>query len=727
VVLKNNCERTAKIHMEDFLKLVRSKYNKKDQKIIGGALEFAKISHEGQTRIGSSSPYIIHPIAVAKNLIHLNMDSATIAAALLHDVIEDADVPEKTIEKEFGKEVAFLVRGATKLSKIQYQGMERYVENLRKMFLAMAEDIRVVLIKLYDRLNNLETLYVFPAGKQERIAKESLEIYSPLAYRLGIGELRGQIEDLAFPYAYPQEYKWLIANTKEKYEERIKYLKKVQPIVLKELKKEGINPKNIHSRAKHHYSLYQKLLKFDMDFEKIYDLVALRIITDSEDIEQCYKILGIVHKLWKPLPGLIKDYIALPKPNGYSSLHTTVFCVDGKITEFQIRTPKMHQEAEHGVAAHWAYVESGKPLDGTKIDEKKFGWIKELRGWRNKNKNPEEFMESLRIDFFKERVFVLTPKGDVIDLPEGSCPIDFAYHIHTDLGHRCQGAKINGKIVPLDRELQNWDVVDIISGKEKNPRSSWLYFVKTTIAKSRIKNWLKNQDKEDNLKQGVEILNQALNQFKNTTWEKLPKEKKDELLKKFPYPDLSALIIAVGQGDISPRQILKGIFKEEEIFEQKKIKKEGIIKLTRIPIKIGGQRNLLIKMAKCCSPVPGEKICAYITKNRGAIVHRESCPISKGIKRNFPERLTNAVWENEKETKFLLSVRIAAQDRIGLIKDTTSAITNVGINIFGMKGDHPKDGIASVSVKVEVSNIEEAEKVFLALKSVKGVIEIKRE
>ncbi len=595
---------------------------------------------------------------------------------------------------------------------------------MRKLFVAMPEDIRVVLIKLFDRMDNLKTLNVLPEEKQKRIANETLEIYSPLAYRLGIGELKGQLEDLAFPYAYPKEYSWLMKNIKERIEQRKKYLKKVQPIILRALKKEGITPFDIHSRAKHYFSLYQKLLRYDMDFDKIYDLMALRIITNSEEIEKCYEVLGIIHKLWRPVPGRIKDYIALPKPNGYRSLHTTVFCVDGKITEFQIRTPKMHEEAEHGVAAHWAHVEMGKPKDGPKINGKKFNWVRELRNWQKEHGASEEFLESFKIDFFKNRVFVLTPKGDVIDLPEGSSPIDFAYQIHTDLGHRCQTAIINGKIAPLDKVLQNWDVVEIVLGKEKNPKRNWLYFAKTSNARSKIKNWLKNQNKKESFAQGMEILNQTLIQFKNLTWDKLSKEKKEELLKKFPQQGLESLIVAIGQGEISPKQIIKSLFKEEEIFEPP-IKER--VKLGKIPVSVGGEKNLLIKLANCCSPVPEEKIQAYITKNRGAIVHRASCKAIKAIKKKTPERLINATWENLKEAKFVFPLKVLARDRIGMLRDISSAVTNTGLNILNLSGGNPKDGMGWFSIKVEVQNLDEAEKLLLNLKNVRGVVEVKRE
>lgn len=466
-----------------------------DPKLIKRAFEFAAEAHKGQKRL-SGEDYIIHPLRVAKSLTKMKLDSRTVAAGLLHDVIDDTPFSLEDLKKEFGKEVAFLVSGVSKLGKLRYPKSELPVgpisertkkpidaaaENLRKMFFAMAEDLRVVLIKLTDRLHNMETLGSVPEEKRKRISLETLEIFAPLANRLGMGEMKGRLEDLAFPELYPKEYDWLIKNVKEKYSERKIYLEKIKPAAAKLLEKEGIKPLDIHLRAKHYWSLYQKLLRYNMDWEKIYDLIALRLIV--KDIETCYRTLGIIHKHWKPLPGRIKDYIALPKPSGYRSLHTTVFCLDGKIIEIQIRAPEMHREAECGIAAHWVLKENL----GRKTRRKKFAWVTQLRDWQKEIPEPKEFFEGLKRDFFKNRIFVFTPKGDVIDLPENATPVDFAYAVHSEIGNHCAGAKANGKIVPLNSSLKNGDVVEIVINKKREPSADWLSFVKTGLAKSRIK------------------------------------------------------------------------------------------------------------------------------------------------------------------------------------------------------------------------------------------------
>lgn len=460
------------------------------------AYEFARTAHQGQKR-SSGEPYFNHCLATAQTLIDMRLDAKTIIAGLLHDVVEDTKYTLQDIKKNFGEEIAFMVEGITKLGKIKFRGDQQKIENLRKMFLAMAEDVRVVLIKLADRLHNMNTLQFVPPEKQKRIALETLEIYVPLAHRLGMGEIKGHLEDLSFQYLYPKEYKWVIDNLSEKYQEREKYIEKITPVIHQELNKENINPLKIDARAKHYYSLYKKLLKYDMNFEKIHDLVAVRIVVNT--IEECYGVLGVIHKLWRPMPGKIKDYIALPKPNGYQSLHTTVFCLDGKITEFQIRTVKMHDEAELGIAAHWLYAEKGKPKTGIKLDDKRFSWVSQLRDWQHEVSGSQEFLESLKIDFFKDRIFCLTPKGDAIDLPENASPIDFAYHIHSDIGDHCSGAKVNGKMVPLSHILQNGDVVEILTQKKHVPSRAWLEFSKTSIAKNRIRHSLKKE-------QGIEII-----------------------------------------------------------------------------------------------------------------------------------------------------------------------------------------------------------------------------
>lgn len=470
------------------LKLNNRKY---DLELIKKAYLFAEKKHKGQKR-QSGEEYIIHCIQTAANLAQLRMDSVSIIAGLLHDTIDDTDTTEEEISELFSPEIAFLVQSVSKLGKLKYRGIERQVENLRKMFLAMAQDIRVVIIKLADRLHNMRTLGALEKNKQNRIALETLDIYAPLANRLGMSEISGELEDLAFPYLYSAEYQWLLKNMQERYIARQAYLEKVKPIITAELKKEDIFIVEISSRAKRYYSLYKKILKHDKNFEKIYDLVALRIIV--KDISDCYAVLGAIHNLWRPLIGRIKDYIAIPKPNGYRSIHTTVFCMDGKITEFQIRTEQMHLEAEYGIASHWRYKEVNNISTFSKAHQKELAWVNQLKDWQKefRNNDPEEFLEMLKIDFFQDRIFVYTPLGEVINLPEGSTPLDFAYAIHTEIGHRATGAKIDNKMASFDSELKNGQVVEILTCKNnKKPNKNWLNIVKTSSARQKIRNGLR--------------------------------------------------------------------------------------------------------------------------------------------------------------------------------------------------------------------------------------------
>lgn len=537
--------------------------------LIEKAFNFAKKAHEGQTR-RSGEPYIQHSLATAQTIAEMKLDSASIAAGLLHDVADDTEVTLEQIKKEFGREIAQLVDGVTKLGKIKYRGIERQVENLRKMFLAMAEDIRVVLIKLADRLHNMKTLKILPPEKQQRIALETMNIYAPLANRLGIGRLKGDLEDLAFQYLMPGEYHWLKNQVRDQFEEREEYLEKIIPILKKELTKESINPIEMHWRAKHYYSLYQKLQRYEMNLNRIYDLVALRLIVPT--IEDCYSTLGIIHKLWRPLPGRIKDYIALPKPNGYQSLHTTVFCQGGKIIEIQIRTEKMNNEAELGIAAHWYYSEQkGFKAYFKKVfagaPERELKWIEQLREWQKQIQgSSDEYFQSLKIDFFKDRIFVFTPKGDVIDLPEGATPIDFAYHIHSEIGQHCQGAEVDGRLVSLNTTLHNGQVVKIITQKQAKPSYDWLKFVKTNLAQNRIRQWLnKNQ---------IDFISE---------------------IKKEGTPKTESPKIA-------PSKVLA------------------------LPIiEVEGDTKVAASLAKCCHPQPPDKIKGYITLNHKITVHKTDC------------------------------------------------------------------------------------------------------
>jgi len=479
---------------QEYSKKLPKIYSEKDLKLIEKAFDFASEIHKDEKRL-TGGPYIAHPLDVALKVAESKLDTQAVAAALLHDTYETDETALKKIRKQFGNDVSFLVEGLSKADKAKYSGRERSAESTRKMFMAMAQDIRVIIIKLFDRLDNIGTLHVMPEEKQKRIAMETLEIYAPVADRLGMSNIKAELEDAAFKYAYPEEYGWIIKETREKIPERKKYLEKaVIPILKKEFSKENIKVQTIHHRAKHYYSLWKKLLRYNMDWKMIYDLAAVRIMVNS--VEDCYAVLGVIHKMWRPLPGRIKDYIALPKQNGYQSLHTTVFCVNNKLTEFQIRTQKMHEEAEQGIAAHWAWEMAGKPLEVGKTPHKKFTWIKQLQEWHkefDRNISGEKFLESLKIDFFKDRIFVLTPEGDIIDLPEGSTPIDFAYHIHSEIGNSAVAAKVNSRIVPLSHKLESGDIAEILTQKNKKPNLKMLDFAKTPTAKHQIKTFLKRK------------------------------------------------------------------------------------------------------------------------------------------------------------------------------------------------------------------------------------------
>lgn len=486
--------------MEQILQQIldNPRYIQADKSLIERAFEFAVRGHEGQKRL-SGDDYVTHPLSVALFLSNLNLDASTICAGILHDILEDTTTTSEELEKTFGKEITFLVQGVTKLGKLEYSekpqlkrvGSKEHFDSLKRMFLAMAEDVRVILIKLADRYHNMTTLKFLPKDDQKKVASETLEIYAPIAARLGMGKIKGQLEDFAFPYEYPGEYSWLIKKVKEKYADRLNYIDRTKPLIKKLLIDAGIKVIDLHSRAKHYFSLYQKMLKKELEIDKVLDLVAMRIIVP--DIKSCYETLGILHNQYKPMPGFVKDYIALPKPNGYQSLHTTIFCEKGRIVEIQIRTPEMHDFAENGIAAHWSYTESGKK--SIRANTIEIDWIAQLKKFLSEVQTGET-IANLKIDFFKNRIFALTPKGDVKDLPEGATPIDFAYSIHTDLGMSIMGAKVNGKMVPISYELKNGDVVEIIKGKKVKPTLDWLKKVKTAEARRQIKNYLGWSDKK---------------------------------------------------------------------------------------------------------------------------------------------------------------------------------------------------------------------------------------
>lgn len=579
--------------METVLADIIARFGLSDQTLVEQAFEFAQHGHEGQLR-ASGDPYITHPLQVATFLADLGFDASTVAAALLHDILEDTPVTKEELEMRFGKEVAFLVDGVTKLSAITMRGTSKdkksadlQTESLKKMFFAMAEDLRVIIIKLADRLHNMNTLRYLPAADRKRIARETMEIYAPIAGRLGMGRLKGELDDLAFPYAYPAEYAWLKKTIKGKYENRLHYIERTAPLVKRRLLDANIPVIDIHARAKRMWSLYEKLQRYSMDPDKVLDLVAMRIIVP--EIKDCYAAMGVIHAYYKPMPGRVKDFIALPKPNGYRSLHTTVFCERSRIVEIQIRTPEMHDHAENGIASHWAYTEAGKPR-AISAKHQELAWVNQLKNVLRDIKTSQG-MADLKIEFFKNRIFVLTPHGDIKDLPEGATPLDFAYSIHSELGHHTTGALANGRIVPLSSALQSGDVVEIIKGKEAKPSKGWLHIVKTNQAAKHIRSWFNNAEPLDKTESDSEPSHGS----------------------------------RLSRGNV-----------------RKKIMRPKVVAKHASAILIDGQYGLAYRLGKCCTPTTASSVIGYLTLTRGVTVHVADCA---NIKTADKQRLLSAQWE----------------------------------------------------------------------------------
>ena len=715
--------------IESLLRKIKKNSPQADPKKIRAAYNFAKERHEGQYR-KTGEEFIKHPLFVADFLANFNFNTATFVAALLHDIAEDTKTNLKTIEKQFGKEAVTLVKGLTKLKKIKGQlssgSLENYsAENLRKMFLAMASDIRVVLIKLADRLHNIKTLAGHKPSNRRRIAKETIEIYAPLANRLGMGEVKGQLEDYAFPFIYPNEYQ----ETKKLYTEMIEkkgvYIKNIQRQVTKKLKKADIEIIGVHGRTKHLYSLYKKLAKRDQDINNIYDLIAIRIIV--KNIPDCYKTLGIIHENWKPLIGRIKDYIALPKTNGYRSLHTSTISKNGEIIEFQIRTPEMHEEAEFGIAAHWHYSEKEKPKGGLKTPRDKIRWVKQLAQWQKDvtAKIPSgKFMESLKIDIFKDRIFAITPQGRIYDLPEGASPVDFAYHVHTDIGNHCRAAKVNEKLVSLDYKLANGDRVEIIKDTKATPSRDWLNFTKTTVARNKIKNWFKKLNRDKNIELGRKLLDDKLVRLKKKKIANIPKSKLEEILEKYNATSLENLLVTIVLGDLEVNNVIKSLYKQEDFITPKKKKFALFGKLAgeRRAV-IEGEEGFLTNIAKCCNPSLADKIKAHITRSRGASIHKANCP---ELKKPTKGRIVSANWE-EKSQLGHLKIEIESINKIGILKNIAAAIAKAEANIIDVKiKQNPRENTTCEYFTLEVKNIDQLFDLFSQIRKIDGIIDIKR-
>jgi len=701
--------------------------------IVDKAYEFAKQAHDGQTR-NSGEPYITHPVAVAKMLAQLELDLPTIIAALLHDVVEDTQYSLIDVEKTFGAETAYLVNGVTKLGKLEFHTKEeQQVENLRKMFLAMAKDIRVILIKLADRLHNMRTLEHHPVWKQKEIARETMDIFAPLAHRLGIFAFKWELEDLAFRYIEQERYYDLAEKIAMKRQEREVYIQKVIDTLKDKLTEVGIKSE-IHGRPKHFYSIYKKMLDKDLELNEIFDLIAVRVIV--ENVKDCYGSLGIIHTLWKPIPGRFKDYIAMPKPNMYQSLHTTVMGFDAEPFEIQIRTFEMHRTAEYGIAAHWKYKEGGKGVG--KDFEKRLTWLRQILEWQTEVRDTKEFMETLKIDVFSDVVFVFTPKGDVIELPAGSVPIDFAYRIHSDIGHRCIGAKVNGRIVTLDYVLKNGDIVDVLTSKQANgPSRDWLKIVKTSQAKNRIRHWFKKEKREENIHRGRELLEKEFKKQGIDSAELLKAEKFAEIVKRFSMSAADDLLAAIGEGAVSPLQIITKL--KDDILKLKKTGEDTLFPDYPIEAKKGqnygkyqqgvrvrGVDDIMIRFAHCCNPLPGDPIIGYITRGRGVSVHRTDCPNVTHHVIEEQGRIVDVTWDENDQSTYQVEIEVVAMDRSRLTTDIMNTIADMKVQINAVRARATRNDQATVNLKIEIRSLSHLDHIMEKIKRLKGILEVFR-
>ncbi|WP_125152684.1 RelA/SpoT family protein [Clostridium rectalis] len=708
-----------------------------DKELIKKAYQFAFEAHNRQKR-ESGEPYIIHPVEVACILAEMGLDTDTIVAGLLHDVIEDTEYTYDDIAKEFNKEVANLVEGVTKLGKIEYKTKEeQQADNVRKMLLAMAKDVRVILIKLADRLHNMRTLKYMPVEKQKEKAKETFDIYAPLAHRLGISKIKWELEDSAFRYINTNQYYDLVKKIVEKRAEREAYIETIVKQLKESLGNAGIKS-DIEGRPKHFYSIYRKMINKNKTLEQIFDLTAVRILVDT--VRDCYAALGIVHTMYKPIPGRFKDYIAMPKPNMYQSLHSTVIGPQGKPFEIQIRTFEMHRTAEYGIAAHWKYKEGKIAEDNLEL---KLSWLREILEWQRETSDATEFMEGFKIDLFSDEVFVFTPKGAVINLPNNSTPIDFAYKIHTDIGNKCVGAKVNSKMVPLDYLLKTGEIVEIItSPNSKGPNISWLNITKSNQAKSKIRAWFKKAKREENTSKGKELLEKEAKKQGYNFGEIAKGEILSGILRRYNFNTLDDIYAAVGVGDIMSSNIVSKI---KELYERGNkislISTQDIINTTIIKnnknnekknnkrvndtgVIVKGVSNLLVRFSKCCNPVPGDDIVGYITKGRGVSIHRSDCKNVDILKKDSDNKIVEVSWSTAKSGAYIAEIEIKAENRDGLLAEIMDIITQTKTHLYAINAKTGKNVL--INVKLKISNVEHLKELMKKIRRLKGVTEVYR-
>ncbi|SHH66682.1 GTP pyrophosphokinase [Anaerosphaera aminiphila DSM 21120] len=709
--------------IEELLNKIREYNPSVDEDAVRKAFNLAYEHHKGQKR-NSGEDYIIHPFNVALILAEMNMDTPTIIAGLLHDTIEDTDVTFEDVEKEFGVEVANLVDGVTKLKKLNYQTkQEKQAENIRKMVLAMAKDIRVIIVKLADRLHNMRTLEYMTDAKKKEKATETIEIYAPLADRLGMNSIKGELEDLSLRYLDPENYYQLVEMVNKRRSERENLINNTISDLKENLDKIGINA-DIHGRPKNFYSIYKKMKFKDKAFDEIYDLSAIRVLVD--DIKDCYGVLGVVHTLWKPIPGRFKDYIAMPKPNKYQSLHTTVIDNNGETFEVQIRTFEMHQTAEYGIAAHWKYKAGVNK--STSFDEN-LTWLRQFLEWQKDLSDPNDFMETLKVDFFADEVFVFTPGGDVINLPEGSTPIDFAYRIHSDVGNHCVGAKVNGRIVPLDYTLKSGDIVDVITSSNASPSMDWLKIVKSPQAKKKISQYFKVKDRDKNIERGRDMLEREAKKIGYRVGDILKEDWLEEVRQKINVSSLEDLYAAVGFGTITINQVMSKLVEIYKKFNKNDIVPEEIIpqkskKIVRGGVLVKGVDNLKVRFAKCCNPVPGDDIVGYITIGRGVSVHRADCANIKNMDESA--RLIEVEWQTEKGASYNAQIEVKAADKGNVISDVATRINDSKLVLHNLNAKTTKDGDLILDVTVEIHSIEELTRLIDKLKRIKHVFDVYR-
>ncbi len=728
-------ENSKEITIQDVISKKKETSRRVDTKLIMKAYNYA-VEHHGDQKRRSGEPYIIHPLNVAYILAGVGLDEATICAALLHDVVEDTDATDADLRREFGDEIADMVAGVTKLETMQFTTVEeQQVEDYRKMFLAMGKDIRVIILKIADRLHNMRTLKYLKRDRQIANAKETMEIYAPLANRLGLYSMKWELEDLSFKYLYPEEYHELVEGINKKREERLKFIEKIMADIRVQLKKQHIDAE-VTGRAKHLYSIYRKMKRDNKTLDQIYDLFALRILVNS--IKDCYAALGVVHEMYSPMPGRFKDYIAVPKPNMYQSIHTTLLGDKGTPFEVQIRTWDMHRIAEYGIAAHWAYKEAsyfGKK-QSVKVEEDKLAWLRESLEWQKDMQDPQEFLTTLKTELFEDEVYVFTPKGAIKILPRNATPIDFAYSIHEEIGNHMTGCKINSKMMPIITPLKSGDIIEIItSDNSKGPSRDWLKFVKSTKAKNKINGWFKKAEKSENIEKGKDLIEKEIKRIGMSHVELFKQEYIDAMLDRYKYKNLEDMYAAVGFGANSAVKVIARMLQEyrkehqeenvEEKIEELRKQKESKQKPSSSGVVVEGIDNCLVKLSKCCNPLPGDEIIGYITKGRGVSVHRKDCVNVKDLLTE-ENRIIDVKWYEEAKENYNVTLEVLANDRKGLLVDILNTVKETKANLMGVSTKTTKERIAIMDIDLEVENIEELNKVIRNIKKVDSVYEVRR-